>query len=54
MGIGKIPYSDNQIMKLYADIDLLKKDTGFEPEISFEEGIRLTTEWMIQNDMLGE
>lgn len=54
LGIGKIPYSDNQIMKLYADIDLLKKDTGFEPEISFEEGIRLTTEWMIQNDMLGE
>lgn len=54
LGIGEIPYSDNQIMKLYADIDLLKKDTGFKPEISFEEGIRLTMEWMIQNDMLGE
>ena len=43
---GEIPYSPNQIMKLIGDISKLKSDTGFEPEISFEEGIRQMHEWM--------
>ena len=37
--IGKIPYSDKQIMHLEADISELTRDTGWEPRISFEEGI---------------
>lgn len=36
---GGKPYSKNQVMHLAADISDLKRDTGFEPQISFEEGI---------------
>ena len=36
---GGKPYSENQVMFLEADISDLKRDTGFEPQISFEEGI---------------
>lgn len=36
---GGKPYSENQVMYLVADISDLKRDTGFEPRISFEEGI---------------
>ena len=32
-------------MKLTADISDLTADTGFEPEVSFEEGIKRTIEW---------
>lgn len=36
---GKVPYSAQQIMHLEAnDIDL-RRDTGWSPEVSFEEGI---------------
>lgn len=41
---GEVPYNEKQIMHLVADIEELKKDTGFEPEVSFEEGIRRTVE----------
>lgn len=46
MDIGAIPYAEKQVMYLCADISELKKDTGFEPAISFEEGIRETVEWI--------
>lgn len=36
---GAIPYNENTPMFLSADITSLKKDTGFSPKISFEEGI---------------
>lgn len=39
LGIGEMPYAENQVMYLQADITSLKNDTGFEPRISFEEGI---------------
>lgn len=38
-GLGKIPYSEKQIMHLEADISKLQQDTGWTPQISFEEGI---------------
>lgn len=38
-GLGKIPYSEYQVMHLEADISDLKEDVGWEPEISFEKGI---------------
>ena len=44
LDFGSIPYSDNQVMYLCADIEDLKKDTGWTPKISFEEGIRLIME----------
>jgi nucleoside-diphosphate-sugar epimerase len=39
---GKKDYYPYQAMHLCADISDLKKDTGWEPEVSFEEGIRRT------------
>ena len=46
LGFGKVPYGPLQVMHLQADISDLRKDTGFEPATSFEEGIRNTIEWM--------
>ena len=43
--IGEVPFSKNQIMHLEADISKINKDTGFVPEIAFDEGIRRTLEW---------
>lgn len=45
IGFGEIPYYDKQVMYLCADIDNLTQDTGFVPEIPFEEGIRRTVGW---------
>ena len=45
IGIGKLPYPPGQVMYLCANISKLTEDTGFEPEISFEEGIRRTVDW---------
>lgn len=42
---GAIPYYDRQVMHLQADISQLQKDTGFSPDVGFEEGIRRTVEW---------
>lgn len=40
--LGDIPYTNNSIMFLCADISSLKKDVGFEPKIEFKEGIKMT------------
>ena len=45
IGIGEIDYYPNQVMKLSADISELSEDTGFVPQVSFEEGIRKTIDW---------
>lgn len=45
IGIGELPYYPNQVMKLCADISELTQDTGFVPEVSFEEGIQKTVVW---------
>ncbi|MEG1496951.1 MAG: NAD-dependent epimerase/dehydratase family protein [Clostridiales bacterium] len=45
LGIGKVPYSEKQVMYLCADISELAKDTGFSPEIDFREGIGKTLKW---------
>ena len=44
IGFGEIDYYPNQVMHLEGDITNLREDTGFEPEFSFEEGIRETIE----------
>ena len=46
LGIGEIPYNPKQVMYLCADIKELIQDTGFYPEITFEEGIQRTINWM--------
>ena len=45
IGIGEREYYPNQVMKLIVDISELTADTGFVPEVDFEEGIRKTMEW---------
>jgi len=46
--LGAIPYSNNQVMHLCADISELTRDTGFVPEYTFEEGIKETVQWYRQ------
>lgn len=50
---GAIPYYENQVMYLCADIDKLQCDTGFSPKIDFKNGIELTTRW-IQEELKNE
>ncbi len=45
-GIGELPYQENQVMHLCADITSLSNDTGFKPQISFKEGIKETVKWI--------
>lgn len=46
LGFGEIPYGHRQVMWLQADLDALEHDTGFEPKMPFETGIRETIEWI--------
>lgn len=46
LGIGRLPYAENQVMYLCADISELTADTGFVPKYSFKEGISKTVEWV--------
>lgn len=39
INLGAIPYAQNQVMHLCADITELKNDTGWHPKYSFKEGI---------------
>lgn len=43
---GELPYSNNQIMYLQADIHTLVEDTGFKVQVAFSDGIQRTIEWM--------
>lgn len=45
MVLGEIPYGEKQIMHLEADISKLKRDTGWEPRVEFEEGIERVIEY---------
>jgi len=45
IGIGEREYAHKQVMHLCADIADLKADTGFEPSVSFEEGIKEIIRW---------
>lgn len=49
IGIGDKEYAKNQVMHLCADITTLTKDTGFIPQISFEQGIIKTLVWYKEN-----
>lgn len=45
LGIGEVPYREDQVMFLQADITLLRAATGWKPEVSLSEGIQRTVEW---------
>lgn len=51
IGLGELPFNGVSLTYREFDIYAVKKDTLFEPEISFGEGIRRTLVW-IQNNMV--
>ena len=46
IGFGEKEYYPHQPMFLCADINELRNDTGFEPATGFEDGIRMTADWV--------
>lgn len=44
--LGAVPYSENQVMVLCADIEDLQTDVGFYPVTSFADGIKETLDWV--------
>ncbi len=45
LGLGEKPYAKDAVMHLACDIAKIRNEVGFEPRISFEEGIRRTITW---------
>ncbi len=53
IGIGEIPFDGVSLSYKEFDIDTVYRDTGFKPEVTFEEGIQRTIMW-IKEEILGE
>jgi nucleoside-diphosphate-sugar epimerase len=45
LGLGDLPYRQDPIMYLKGDISRLKSATGWQPEITLDEGLHRTVEW---------
>lgn len=45
LGLGEIPHQPDQIMHLQADITRLREATGWTPQVSLDEGLRMTVAW---------
>lgn len=43
--IERFPMQPGDVDRTYADVSKLKKMTGYNPSISFEEGIKKFIEW---------
>ncbi|MDD3410592.1 MAG: NAD(P)-dependent oxidoreductase [Eubacteriales bacterium] len=50
--LGALPYRPDQCMYLCADLSALTADTGFVPQVSYEEGVRRTLLWCKENEAL--
>ena len=49
IGLGEIPFNGISLSYEEFDINAVKRDTGFEPTVSFEEGIKNTFKWIKEN-----
>jgi nucleoside-diphosphate-sugar epimerase len=49
LGIGQVPYRPDQVMHLQANNHRLRSLTGWQPNISLEEGLLRTVEWFREN-----
>lgn len=45
LGFGELPYAPGQSMRLEASVERLRRATGWEPQVSLDEGLRRTVEW---------
>jgi UDP-glucose 4-epimerase len=45
IGFGEVPYRENQIMHLEANVDRLRQISGWEPVTGLDAGLRRTVEW---------
>lgn len=46
LGFGEMEFNGISLPEQCYDISSLKEDTGFKPDVSFEQGIRLTSDWI--------
>jgi UDP-glucose 4-epimerase len=46
---GEIPYRPDQVMHLEADVSKLKKDVGWVPEYSLDQGLKNTIDFIKNN-----
>lgn len=46
IGLGELSFNGVALTYKEIDINAVKIDTGFEPEVSFKDGIRNTIEWL--------
>lgn len=46
IGLGEIPFNGVSLTYKEFDINAVKNDTGFVPEVSFKEGINNTVAWI--------
>lgn len=46
---GAVDYRPDQVMHLQANIDKIKRATGWEPQIDLERGLSMTVNWMVNS-----
>lgn len=51
IGYGDIPYDENTVMHLEADISKIRNEIGFVPGTGFEKGIKRTIDWACDNSL---
>jgi UDP-glucose 4-epimerase len=49
LGFGELTFNGIYLSKELFDISNLHIDTNFKPEVSFEDGIRETANWIAKN-----
>ena len=49
LGFGEVPFRPDQVMHLEADVSRLHDQTGWSPQIKFEQGIAETVAWFREN-----
>ncbi len=54
LGFGENEFNGVYLSKELYSIEQLQQDTGFKPEVSFEKGIMLTSDWIKRNQNSGE
>ena len=49
---GEIKYRSGENMELYADVNKIKKELSWKPEISIDEGLKRTIDWYLKDGCL--